>query len=405
MRHLFVIPVALLFLLPAATAEESTEKPTEIRRGLPWHQHTREERRRMYLDRLVEGIVTDGSPNAKFLRTYIDYYELKRVSDPNHFVFDVTGELTNGRISLEGLIEFPQLRDGLIQFLEHMEIGALEDNIGLLPTEDLGPKIMGIVSDASVYFRDKPTEHSEPITQGILGDTLFLLAEVDNWYLCHSAFGYVGYCPTESVVPLTKEEHTAYVSKPKLRFTKRYESTDVVIPLGSCLPGSLVKFNGAILVTMPDGRAIGLPGARSFVKRIGPQRNARAKKVLNAAQEFLGTDYKWGGKTRDGADCSGFIQTVFRANGIALPRDAYQQLLVGELVATQWNRDDLQPGDALFFVGRTGRISHVALSMGGDKYINASGGAVQIESLDPDDPDYNEKHAERFVFAKRVLLD
>lgn len=93
----------------------------------------------------------------------------------------------------------------------------------------------------------------------------------------------------------------------------------------------------------------------------------RATLEETARTAFVGTPYQWGGITPCGADCSGFVQTVFTVHGIALPRDAYQQALVGEPCEGD------RPGDLLFFSEREdGRITHVAVALRAGEFAHVA---------------------------------
>ncbi len=91
--------------------------------------------------------------------------------------------------------------------------------------------------------------------------------------------------------------------------------------------------------------------------------------------------------------------------GIALARDADEQTVGGRLV---WSRgesfDTVRPGDMYFFLSRDGRVSHVALSLGGREYIHASGGQVSLGSFNPDSPGYNDGYMKKLAFVKRYVF-
>jgi len=126
--------------------------------------------------------------------------------------------------------------------------------------------------------------------------------------------------------------------------------------------------------------------------------------VRSASRWFEGTPYQWGGVTPWGADCSGLVQSVFRLHGVELPRDAWQQALVGEELAP--DPAALQAGDLLFFSDREDAwVTHVAISTGDGRvaHLALGRGGFSIERLtDRDDP-YVAKLHERFLFARRVL--
>ncbi|HOO71168.1 MAG TPA: C40 family peptidase [Spirochaetota bacterium] len=108
---------------------------------------------------------------------------------------------------------------------------------------------------------------------------------------------------------------------------------------------------------------------------IGPERES----ILVTARKYLGTRYRRGGSSPSGFDCSGFVQYVFAKNGITLPRSAKNQFKAGRPI----NYEGMRPGDLLFFkIDRTS-ISHVAIYVGGNRFIHApsSGKKVSYSSM------------------------
>ena len=103
--------------------------------------------------------------------------------------------------------------------------------------------------------------------------------------------------------------------------------------------------------------------------------------ALKEAQKYTGTAYKWGGSTpQTGFDCSGLVQWAYAKAGIQIPRVTDAQFAASN--GSPVERGDLKPGDLIFF-GKPGNIYHVAISMGGDKFLHApkTGDVVKVASL------------------------
>ncbi len=99
-----------------------------------------------------------------------------------------------------------------------------------------------------------------------------------------------------------------------------------------------------------------------------PAPTATAEAVVAFATRFLEAPYVWGGTTAWGLDCSGLVQTVYAAHGLALPRDADQQEACGREVTP----GEAQPADLLFFPG------HVAISLGGTRLLHANAHHMRV---------------------------
>lgn len=109
---------------------------------------------------------------------------------------------------------------------------------------------------------------------------------------------------------------------------------------------------------------------------------AKTQEVLMKAFSLTGIRYTYGGKTPEtGFDCSGFVRYVFRnAVNLTLPPTARAISQIGKTV----KKDELQPGDLVFFNTLKSAFSHVGIYVGNNKFIHAprNGTAVRIESME-----------------------
>ena len=125
-----------------------------------------------------------------------------------------------------------------------------------------------------------------------------------------------------------------------------------------------------------------------------------ASDLVMQAMNFLGVPYRRGGNSADqGFDCSGFTRFVFENSiGLVLPRRADEQATAAGLLNI--NRQELKPGDLVFFNTMKRTFSHVGIYVGDDKFIHSprSGATVRIE-------DMRESYwARRFTGARRADL-
>lgn len=91
--------------------------------------------------------------------------------------------------------------------------------------------------------------------------------------------------------------------------------------------------------------------------------------LIRETLKHRGTRYVWGGASRGGFDCSGFIRYIFaRKRGIKLPHSASGQARLGKRV----ERGALQPGDVVFFATYRPSISHVGIYVGDNKFVHAA---------------------------------
>ena len=116
--------------------------------------------------------------------------------------------------------------------------------------------------------------------------------------------------------------------------------------------------------------------------------------IMNA-MSLIGLSYRFGGNSpTQGLDCSGFMQYIFkRSMGITLPRTSAEMATVGQQV----DRANLKPGDMVFF-GSGGRVSHVGMYIGNDRFIHAprTGRDIEITSMN------GSYWKSRYITARRV---
>ena len=124
---------------------------------------------------------------------------------------------------------------------------------------------------------------------------------------------------------------------------------------------------------------------RAIDRWFGGSEEAFRNALAEQAKKYLGTEYRWGGKSGRGIDCSGLVSSAYMQCGVLIYRDAK---LVEGWPMHKIPLEQAKRGDALYFPG------HIALYLGEGRYIHSTGaarsGGVVLNSLDPADPLYRE---------------
>lgn len=255
----------------------------------------------------------------------------------------------------------------------------------------------GICTVACAPIRARAEDSSEMISQLLFGETFTLLTKKEKSWIkvACSHDGYEGWMDVKQATLLTDAEAKKYETNISV-------STDVI----SFLINEKISFPILLGSNLPsyDGMSFKMP-LNKYVFN-GNAINPQTQKVgiefaLKIAKKYLNAPYLWGGRSPFGIDCSGFAQCIFKLLYIPLPRDAYLQVALGEMVDFV---ESSQDGDLAFFENAEGRIIHVGIVLSGGEIIHASG-KVRIDKLDHEGI-YNretKKYTHKLKYIKRLL--
>lgn len=245
------------------------------------------------------------------------------------------------------------------------------------------------VSVMNVY--KEPSFNSPVMTQALMGESCPVIEESENWVKISQWDSYEGWVNGFYGI-IQKEKYASnsvFYHSHGVIYDKKNNPIRT-INFGGQL--SVVKNKNNYSVKLPDGQH-GVIQNGVKMGTLTPSRDS----IINLAISFLGIPYQWGGKSTQGFDCSGFVQTIFKAHGIEFPRDSHQQ---ADHLQNEIELENVQKGDLLFFA-EGNQISHVAIGLGGAEFINARGW-VRIESIDEKNIHFSKKLNDLFVKALSI---
>ena len=310
-------------------------------------------------------------------------------------------------VVVSGVTDLPDAKQQIIRFLNDRKISFI-DSIQLLPDTSLGDKIWALATLSVSNLRAMPGDASELVSQTMMGTPLKVLEYKNRWYRVQTPELYIGWMDAAGLQTFSAKELEAWKNSKRHLFNRItgivYDSpgkkggvvSDVVLGDLFEVEGSVRRF---LKIKIPDGRTgyVRESDCISFDEWSNSEPDVQS--IFSVAREMMGFPYLWGGTSSKGIDCSGFMKLVFYSQGIILARDASQQARYGESIGLA-SRNNLQPGDLLFF-GRTAqRITHVGMYIGNGDFIHSSG-RVHISSIDPADPKFAPDRNN--VAARRIL--
>ena len=357
----------------------------------------------------------------------LDWCETAYAPDPRVAYYDVTATKTeNGDgISLHGAVQSTHLREKAINAAQHPNgVAAPNRHLSEQPADAVSIKTDDLtvfnevartrtVQTAIAPVRGTPDETVPLVTETVYGARVTAFERKSKWTRVRTPDNYLGWIQTDY---LTDPIEGAFDARLQEDVGSSIDGIETVYAGTDCTVEAADEWQPGdgkppwaggknevnekeerkkVTVRFRTGASMEVPAGTVVEPNPVPTRETVVENAMYYLEVEEDVPYLWGGMTTEGIDCSGFVWMAYRMAGITLPRDSDQQQKMGEQVG----RDDLRPGDLLCFPG------HIAISLGGDEFINSTGSAdgPTRNSFDPDDPNYSEYLDESFEEARRVL--
>lgn len=268
-----------------------------------------------------------------------------------------------------------------------------------------------VEATSGLRLRAKATTASTTLAVAPQGDHVVIIRKTGSWYLVnynlHIGYMHADYLRVTDSISidlgkgtldpwLTNVRKSATTSSAVIDQLSRGKKVKIVgfeHDWYKVAYDSIIGYIRSDLITLVEKPA-GNHGISASVGSGSSSTTSKGQKIADYAKSFVGYPYVYGGASPSGFDCSGFVQYVYKQNGISINRTATAQLSNGYYVSY----NDMKPGDIIYF-GYGNSASHVGIYIGNGNFVHAqnSSTGVVITSLS------QSYYANRYLCAHRIV--
>lgn len=257
----------------------------------------------------------------------------------------------------------------------------------------------------------QPAKACECADEALYGMKVEILEKAGEWTRVRTHYQYTGWVETAALLTYegrieafeAMEKRVVLRSFIDLMAEPKVQSWPLIsVPRGAVLAVTGRESDGGwVQVMLCDGRRAWTRGTNlgQLHTSWDPADEEKLRHAfVENAMAYLGTQYRWGGKSTLGIDCSGLCSMAYMLAGVLIHRDASIQ---PEFCMHKIEYQDIQRGDLMFFPG------HVAMYIEDGKFIHSTSRqgdeGVVLATLNPDDPDYRKDLLESMTYCGSIF--
>ena len=222
------------------------------------------------------------------------------------------------------------------------------------------------IVSGSAPLRRAPDAAAPLETEALYGETVIVYEENGDWAWAQLARdGYVGYLPVVALGEAIEPTHRVAALR-----THAYPGASVKLP-----PRFALSLGALVRVERVEGDfAVTTDGLRLYDRHLA-RVDSFEPDFVSVAERFAETPYLWGGRTSEGIDCSGLVQSALGAAGVAAPRDSdMMEARLGASAPLEDALRRLRRGDLIFWKG------HVGVMRDAETLLHANGWHMKVVS-------------------------